>query len=252
MASAWYVLHTYSGHENKVKINLEQRIRAMGKMDSLYHVVLSTGLEFIDDLNNGKIPESLIQKFKESGIPISENPSVLVQENGNRWLLSDNKQNYIIRKDGETLNVYASQIIVPTQEVTEIKGGKKRIVSKISFPGYVLVKMDLDDELWYIVKNTPGVMGFVGTSTHPTPLDDQEVENIIKGKLPEKEESAKRSFEFVIGDKVKVVDGPFTGFSGIVDDINEEKNKLKIMISIFGRSTPVELEFFQVEKSRED
>ncbi len=252
MASAWYVLHTYSGHENKVKINLEQRIRAMGMMDSIYHVVFSVGLEFIDDLNNGKVPESLVQKFKEAGIQISDNPGVSVLENGNRWLISDNKQNYIIRKDDGLLNVYASQIIVPTQEVTEIKGGKKKVTSKISFPGYVLVKMDLNDDLWYIVKNTPGVMGFVGTSTHPTPLDDQEVENIIKGRLPEAEESAKRSVEFVVGDKIKVIDGPFTGFSGVVDDINEEKNKLRIMISIFGRSTPVELEFFQVEKSRED
>lgn len=252
MASAWYVLHTYSGHENKVKMNLEQRIRAMGMMDSLYHVVFSVGLEFIDDLNNGKVPELLIQKFREAGIKISENSSVSVQEHDSRWLLSDNKQTYIIRKDGELLNVYASQIIVPTQEVIEIKDGKKRVTTKTSFPGYVLVKMDLNDDLWYIVKNTPGVMGFVGTSTHPTPLDDQEVESIIKGKPRETEESAKRSFEFTIGDKIKVVDGPFTGFSGIVDDINEEKNKLKIMISIFGRSTPVELEFFQVEKSRED
>ncbi len=94
--------------------------------------------------------------------------------------------------------------------------------------------MDLNDELWYIVKNTPGVMGFVGTSTHPTPLDDQEVENIIKGRPREAEESAKRSVEFAIGDKVKVVGGPFTGFSGTVDEIHEEKNKLKIMISILG------------------
>jgi transcriptional antiterminator NusG len=176
MTASWYVLHTYSGHENRVKLNLEQRVRTM---------------------------------------EMSEN---------------------------------FEQILVPTQQVTEIKDGKKKTSTKISFPGYVLIKMDLSDELWYVVRNTPGVMGFVGSGTNPTPLEDEEVENILSSGERRAQEDAKRAFEFSIGDRVKVIDGPFTGFSGLVDELNEEKSKLRLMISIFGRSTPVELEFHQVEK----
>ena len=176
MAIAWYVLHTYSGHENRVKTTLEQRVRAMQMEDKL------------------------------------------------------------------------SQILVPTQEVAEIKSGKRKISQKTSFPGYVLVTMDLDNELWYIVKSTPGVMGFVGTSMEPTPLNDEEVEDILKSTEREPGEEVKQIIDLSVGDKAKIIDGPFTGFSGVVDEINEEKSKLKLMISIFGRSTPVELEFFQVEK----
>ena len=176
MAVAWYVLHTYSGHENRVKLNLEQRVNAMGMAD--------------------KMP----------------------------------------------------QILVPTQEVAEIKGGKRKISTKTSFPGYVLVQMELDDEIWYIVKSTPGVMGFVGTGSEPNPLRDEEVEDILKVAAGEPGEEIKQLIDLSIGDKAKIVDGPFTGFSGVVDEINEEKSKLKLMISIFGRSTPVELEFLQVEK----
>jgi transcriptional antiterminator NusG len=107
--------------------------------------------------------------------------------------------------------------------------------------------MDLDDDLWYIVKSTPGVMGFVGSNTDPTPLGDDEVESIIN-TAEQSAEDVKQVIDIAMGDKAKIIDGPFTGFSGVVDEINEEKSKLKLMISIFGRSTPVELEFFQVEK----
>jgi len=176
MTASWYVLHTYSGHENRVKLNLEQRVRTMEMSENL------------------------------------------------------------------------EQILVPTQQVTEIKDGKKKTSTKISFPGYVLIKMDLSDELWYVVRNTPGVMGFVGGGTNPTPLEDEEVENILSSGERRAQEEAKRAFEFSVGDRVKVIDGPFTGFSGLVDELNEEKSKLRLMISIFGRSTPVELEFHQVEK----
>ena len=176
MAEAWYALHTYSGHENRVKLSLEQRAIAMGMEERVV------------------------------------------------------------------------QIFVPTQEVTEIKGGKRKITVKTSFPGYVLVRMDLNDELWYVVKSTPGVMGFVGTSSQPIPLRDEEVEEIISIAEHGPGEEARQLIDLSIGDNAKIIDGPFTGFSGIVDEINEEKSKLKLMISIFGRSTPVELEFFQVEK----
>jgi len=143
------------------------------------------------------------------------------------------------------------QILVPTQEFTEIKDGKKKVSTKISFPGYVLVKMDLNDELWYVVRSTPGVMGFVGAGTHPIPLEDQEVEDIITGAKREPSEEAKRMVSISIGDRARIVEGPFAGFSGVVDEINEEKGKLRLMISIFGRSASVELEFFQVEKIQE-
>lgn len=179
MAYSWYVLHTYSGHENKVKMNLEQRIKSMGMSDRL------------------------------------------------------------------------EKIFVPTQQVTEIKDGKKRVVSKISFPGYVLIKVDLNNDLWYVIRTTPGVMGFVGAGNNPTPLDDEEVENIITGKRPESEEGTKKTVNFTVGDRVKVISGPFSGFSGTVDEIDEEKGKLRLLISIFSRSTPVELDTSQVEKSNE-
>ena len=177
MAIAWYVLHTYSGHENRVKSTLEQRVQSMGMADKL------------------------------------------------------------------------DQIFVPTQEVPEIRGGKRKVTVKVSFPGYVLVRMELDDELWYIVKSTPGVMGFVGMGTQPTPLEDEEVDNIMKTAEMGPGEDAKHVIDLSIGDEAKIIDGPFTGFSGVVDEISEEKSKLKLMISIFGRPTPVELEFFQIEKA---
>ena len=177
MAIAWYVLHTYSGHENRVKSTLEQRVQSMGMADKL------------------------------------------------------------------------DQIFVPTQEVPEIRGGKRKVAVKVSFPGYVLVRMELDDELWYIVKSTPGVMGFVGMGTQPTPLEDEEVDNMMKTAEMGPGEDAKHIIDIFIGDEAKIIDGPFTGFSGVVDEISEEKSKLKLMISIFGRLTPVELEFFQIEKA---
>ncbi len=179
MALMWYVLHTYSGHENKVKISLEQRAKAMGM--------------------EGRI----------------------------------------------------SQIFVPTQEVAEIKAGKRKVSTRTSFPGYVLIKMEEmkdNDELWYVIKSTPGVMGFVGSEKQPTPVNDSEVENILKSVEQGPEEEVKQMIDLSIGDRAKIVDGPFTGFSGVIDDINAEKTKLKLMISIFGRSTPVELEFSQVKK----
>ncbi|HGJ65271.1 TPA: transcription termination/antitermination factor NusG [bacterium] len=186
MAKSWYVLHTYSGHENKVKVNLRQRINSFRKKDK-------------DDAD------------------------------------------IIIEDD----------IKVPTQQITEIKDGKKRTLTKTSFPGYVLINIDLDDELRYVIKNTPGVMGFVGSGSDPIPLEEEEVESILTGGDKRAQEEAKHAYDFSTGDKVKVIDGPFTGFSGVIDELNEEKSKLKLMISIFGRSTPVELEFHQVEKSRE-
>ncbi|MBI5444610.1 MAG: transcription termination/antitermination protein NusG [Deltaproteobacteria bacterium] len=176
MAKQWYVVHTYSGYENRAKASLEQRVKEMGK-------------------------EELF-----------------------------------------------GEILVPSEKVVEVVKGEKRTSSRKFFPGYILVEMELNDETWYLVKNTPKVTGFVGGATNPTPISADEVTKII-GQMAEGLVHPKPKFEFSKGERVKVIDGPFSNFSGIVEDVNPDKGKLRVLVSIFGRSTPVELEFFQVEKS---
>ncbi len=169
----WYVIHTYSGYENKVKANLENRILATGMQERIFQVVIST------------------------------------------------------------------------EDVVEIRGGKKHIIQKRVFPGYVLVQMDLDDDSWYVVRNTPGVTGFVGSNAKPTPLSSDEVKKIIERKAYEK---PKPKTEFEEGQSVRVTDGPLADFTGTIAEINIDQNKLKVLVSIFGRETPVELTFEQVAK----
>ena len=137
------------------------------------------------------------------------------------------------------------QVVIPTEEEVEIKDGQRRTVQKKVFPGYVLVQMVLADESWYVVRNTPGVTGFVGSGTKPTPLQDAEVKSILKQM---KMETPKVKVSFSKSERVKVVDGPFTDFIGIVDDINPERGKVKVLVSFFGRETPVELDFLQVSR----
>jgi transcriptional antiterminator NusG len=169
----WYVVHCYSGYENKVKRNLEQRITTMD-MES-----------------------------------------------------------------------YIFQVVVPTEEEIEVREGKRRTYQRRVFPGYILVEMILDDESWYVVRNTPGVTGFVGMGNKPTPLRDEEVQRIIKRM---EAEAPKIKVTFKQGQKVRIIQGPFADFIGSVDDINMEKGKVRVMVSFFGRETPVELDFLQVEK----
>ncbi len=169
----WYIVHTYSGFENKVRQSIIERARAKG----------------------------LQEKVEE--------------------------------------------VVVPTRDVVELRSGKRRKVSKKVFPGYVLVKMVLDDETWYLIRNTPRVTGFLGSGRQPTPVPEEEVELVVQ-RLGSA--GAKSDKEFVRGDYVKVMDGPFENFTGIVDEVNPEKQKVRVMVSIFGRSTPVELDFLQVEK----
>ncbi len=176
MAKQWYVVHTYSGYENRAKASLEQRIRELGQEDLF------------------------------------------------------------------------GEVLVPSEKVVEVVKGEKRTSSRKFFPGYILVEMELNDDTWYLVKNTPKVTGFVGGATNPTPISAEEVAKII-GQMEEGLVHPKPKFEFSKGEKVKVIDGPFSNFSGIVEDVNPDKGKLRVLVSIFGRSTPVELEFFQVEKS---
>lgn len=169
----WYVVHTYSGYENKVKANLEKRVESMAMEDKIFRV------------------------------------------------------------------------LVPMEEELEIKDGKKKITKKKVFPGYVLVEMIMSDDSWYVVRNTPGVTGFVGSGTKPISLQPSEVRGILR-QMGMDETRAKVNFE--VGQHVKVVAGPFSGFVGAVDDIHIEKGKLKVMVSMFGRETGVELDFTQVEE----
>jgi transcriptional antiterminator NusG len=141
------------------------------------------------------------------------------------------------------------EILVPTEEVMEMKSGQKRTSERKFFPGYVLVQMEMTDETWHLVKNVPKVSGFIGGSgMKPTPITDKEAEAIVQ-QVKEGVEKPRPKFSFMPGEQVRVIDGPFADFNGTVEDVNFEKSKLKVSVSIFGRMTPVELEFSQVEKS---
>jgi transcriptional antiterminator NusG len=176
-ATSWYIVQTYSGHEKKVKANLEQRIKSMDMSSKIF------------------------------------------------------------------------QVIIPTQNEIEIREGQKKTITKNLFPGYVLVNMELDDSSWYVVRNTPAVTGFAGENleekAQPTPLDPTEIDKILS-QMEHKPTQIKVGFE--IGDAVRVTSGPFSEFIGNVEAINTDKGLVKVMLSMFGRETPVELDFLQVEK----
>jgi len=139
------------------------------------------------------------------------------------------------------------QILIPTEDVVEMKGGKKVVSSKLFFPGYILVEMVLTDETWHLVRNTPKVTGFVSQGNKPTPLTEEEVNQVVH-RVSTADEKPKPKFMYDKGELVKIIDGPFSNFTGVVEDLNLERNTLKVMVTIFGRPTPVELEFIQVEK----
>ena len=140
------------------------------------------------------------------------------------------------------------QALVPTHEVTEVKKGKRSKKQKKYFPGYVLVKIDLNKEIYHLIKNLQKVSGFLGSGDKPTPISDNEIQRIL-GQVSETASSQKNAMSFEIGEKVKVCDGPFASFTGLIEEIDEEKARLKVSVSIFGRPTPVDLEFNQVEKN---
>jgi len=171
---AWYVIHCYSGYENKVRHNLEQRIETMNVKDKIFDVV------------------------------------------------------------------------IPTQEEIEVKDGKRRVVERHVFPGYVLVNMILTDESWFVVRNTPGVTGFVGMGNQPTPLRPEEIAQILK-RMEAETPHIKVSFK--AGERVRIIDGPFNDFRGTVSEIDMDRSKVRVMVNFFGRETPVELDFLQVEKA---
>jgi len=141
-----------------------------------------------------------------------------------------------------------SEILVPSESVVEMKKGVKKTTTRQFFPGYILVKMDLNNDTWHLVKNTPKVTGFVGTGNNPPPVPEEEVMRITK-QIDEGTLRPKPKVEFEKGESVRVVDGPFATFAGVVEEVSPEKGKVKVLVSIFGRSTPIELDFMQVEKT---
>jgi transcription termination/antitermination protein NusG len=173
MDKNWYVIHTYSGYENKVKANLEKRIESMNMEDKIF------------------------------------------------------------------------RILVPMEDEVEIKNGKKKVSKKKVFPGYVLIEMVMTDDSWYVVRNTSGVTGFVGTGAKPIPLHESEVKHILRQMGVEE---IRTKIDFELGQQVRVITGPFENFVGNIEEIYPDKGKIKVLVSMFGRETPVELEFSQVEK----
>jgi len=146
------------------------------------------------------------------------------------------------------LQEHISEIVIPTEQISEIRRGRKRVSQRKFFPGYILIKMDLDDTIYSVIKGTPGVTGFIGAGKRPTPLSQDEAENILK-KIEETHVKPSPKVVFEKGEQVRVTQGPFVNFNGTIDEVYPEKGKLKVSVSIFGRATPVELEYWQVEKT---
>lgn len=157
------------------------------------------------------------------------------------------RSNIEARIEVEELGDYVGRVLIPTENVSEVKAGKRTITSRLFFPGYILVEMELNERTYHFVRQTNGVLGFLGDQ-EPIPLKDDEIGDILN-QIEAKKEKVKPKVLFEIGEAVKVTEGPFVNFSGVVNEINPDKGKLKVMVSIFGRSTPLELEYWQVERT---
>ncbi len=157
------------------------------------------------------------------------------------------RSNIEARIEVEELGDYVGRVLIPTENVSEVKAGKRTITSRLFFPGYILVEMELNERTYHFVRQTNGVLGFLGDQ-EPIPLKDDEIGDILN-QIEAKKEKVKPKVLFEVGEAVKVTEGPFVNFSGVVNEINPDKGKLKVMVSIFGRSTPLELEYWQVERT---
>ena len=151
------------------------------------------------------------------------------------------------RMASTALKQYIAEIIVPTEQVSEVRSGKKRITSRKFFPGYIIIKMDMNKDSWYLVKSTPGITGFIGPGRRPTPISEEEVQAIIR-RTEDTETKPMPKTIFEIGESIRISQGPFANFNGTVNELDPDRGKLKVSVSIFGRVTPVELEYWQVEK----
>ena len=151
------------------------------------------------------------------------------------------------RMNSTNLKEYIEEIIVPTEQVSEIRGGKKRITARKFFPGYILVKMEMSKESWYLVKSTPGITGFIGPGRRPTPISEEEVNSIVR-RTEDTETKPSPKVVFEVGEAIRIAEGPFANFNGTVTEVYPDRGKLKVSVSIFGRSTLVEMEYWQVEK----
>ncbi|MBL7130045.1 MAG: transcription termination/antitermination factor NusG [Candidatus Omnitrophica bacterium] len=146
-----------------------------------------------------------------------------------------------------SMQEFFSQIVIPTEQISEVRSGKKKISQRKFFPGYLLIEMDLNESTWLLVKTAPGVTGFIGSGNRPSALTSEEVENILE-RTQEAQVKPSPKVSFEIGEPVRVTDGPFENFNGVIEEVHPDKQKIKVSVSIFGRSTPVELEYWQVEK----
>ncbi len=175
MSLGWYVIHTYSGCEQKVKLNLEEELDRLGLRDKVM------------------------------------------------------------------------KMMIPTEDIIEIKGGKRKISARKCFPGYIFIQMDMDVDMWYVIKNLPKVTGFLGGKAKPTPISEEEVNRLLN-QLKTETSKPRPKVMYLHGESIRVVDGPFSNFNGVIEEINPDRGTVKVMVSIFGRATPVELEFTQIEK----
>lgn len=148
----------------------------------------------------------------------------------------------------EDMEEYFSEILVPTETVVAVVKGQRKTSQRKIYPGYIIVQMEMNDKTWHLVKDTPKIMGFAGNSKHPKPMSEREVNSLMK-QIHEGASKVKPKIDFSEGDLLKIIDGPFSGFTGAIDEVKSDKRKLRVLVSIFGRSTPVELEFSQVEKA---
>ena len=169
---------------------------------------------------------------------------VLHTQTGSEEKVKSSIENKIIASG---LSELVGEVIVPTEQVSEIRGGKKNISRRKFFPGYILINMDLTEKSWYLIKTTPGMTGFIGAGRRPTALTEAEVDNILK-RTRETESKPSPKVIFEVGEAVRIIEGPFTNFNGTIDEIFPARGKIKVGVSIFGRVTPVELEYWQVEK----